>query len=168
MAAAALEHAPKIKHWWLTTYGVVTSFLPIAQKNIIPMKNVASKSMDTCTSQGDNGEGPVCNKKAEFVHVGLFVNQKPGQVKVMDVRVRPFCPGCLYTSMTKALSKVVDPEFFRKSETNREEADPDSLFVVSEKAQFLQFCIEEVVDYMETYDPDTLQQLNEQLLEDQQ
>jgi len=85
---------------------------------------------------------------------------------VMECRIRNFCPGCLYVSMTKALSKVMRPEFFRKSEQNADEADPDSIFIVSERAEYLQFCIQEVVAYMDANDPAALEALNERIIEE--
>jgi hypothetical protein len=164
MVAAVQEFAPKVGHWWITTYGVVASFLPIDQRKLLPARNVDKNDLK-CSTQSDRGDATACPNEAKYVSVGLFVNQK-APIKVMECRVRNFCPSCLYVSMTKALSKVMRPEFFRKSEQNADEADPDSIYIVSERAEYLQHCIQEVVGYMEINDPTALEALNERIMAD--
>jgi hypothetical protein len=162
IVTAVTAFAPKVGHWWITTYGVVASFLPISQRGFIPQRNLDKKDVK-CSTQSDQGDSTGCPNEAKYVTVGLFVNQKD-PIRVMECRVRTFCPGCLYVSMTKALSKVMRPEFFRKSEQNADEADPDSIYIVSERAEYLQFCIQEVVDFMEKNDPTALDALNERIM----
>ena len=162
MAQAALEFAPKIQNWWITTYGVLGSFLPISQRKLIPSRSL-DKLDSKCSTQTERADVASCPNEAQYISIGLFVNQKP-PIRVMECRVRNFCPSCLYVSMTKALSKVMRPEFFRKSEQNADEADPDSIYTVSERAEFLQYCIREVVAYMEANDPTALEALNEKIV----
>lgn len=161
---AVTTYAPKIGHWWITTYGVIASFLPIEQRNYIPQRNI-DKNDKKCSTQSERGDAGACPNEAKYVSIGLFVSQKE-PIRVMECRVRNFCPGCLYVSMTKALSKVMRPEFFRKSEQNQDEADPDSVYIVGERAEYLQYCIQEVVDYMEKNDPAALDALNERIMAD--
>jgi len=111
------------------------------------------------------GQGTACTNEAKYLSVGLFVSHKPPFV-IMEGRVRNFCPACLYVSMTMALSKVVHPEFYRKDDENEDETDVDSVWVVTERADYLQFCIQEVVAYMTKYDPDGLETLNAKIVED--
>ena len=162
IAEAAMVFAPKVRHWWITTYGIIATFLPIEQRKLIPARN-ADRADLKCSTQSDRGDTTACPNEAKYVSVGLFVSQKP-PIKILECRIRNFCPSCLYVSMTKALSKVMRPEFFRKSEQNQDEADPDSIYAVRERAEFLQYCIQEVVAYMEANDPGALDALNEKIM----
>jgi len=164
---AIRKFAPKVKHWWLTTYGVMATFLPIERRDFLPPKMVDTRLVRCSAMQepGSSSAATGCPNDAKYVSAGLFVSHK-APIVVMEGRVRNFCPSCLYVAMTKALSKVMHPEFFRKSEVNADEADADSIWVVSERAQYLQFCIQEVVAYMEKNDPVGLEALNEKIVAD--
>lgn len=161
MAQAAIKANPKIRHWWVTTYGCVATFLPISSRNVV--NGGTDDGEHGCTT--DTGNGETCPNKAEFITIGVFTNQK-SPVKVLDTRVRRFCPACLYRSMTKALSGVSRPEFFRKSNSEGNEPDPDSVYTVSERADFLQYCIQEIVEWLENNEPHTLEELNQEIMDD--
>lgn len=163
MVAAINNHVPNIQHWWVTVYGVVTSFIPTDKRRLLPAGCVNTGDFK-CTTQIEAGDSQNCPNEAKFTSIGFFVGMNKDPIPVIEARARNFCPACLYVSMTKALGKVMKPEFFRHSNQNSEEADPDALYIVSERAEYLQFCIQEVVAYMEEKDPAGLELLNEQIM----
>jgi len=163
MVKAVQDHVPNIQHWWVTVYGVVTSFIPVDKRRLLPSGTVNTGDLK-CTTQIESGDSQNCPNEAKFTSVGFFVGMNKDPIPIIEARARNFCPTCLYLCMTKALGEVMKPQFFRHSQKNSEEADPDALYIISERAEYLQFCIQEVDAYMEENDPEGLKLLNEQIM----
>jgi hypothetical protein len=166
MMDAMANYVPGIKHWWITVYGVVTSFIPVDKRKLLPAGSVNTGDFK-CTTQIEAGDSQDCPNPAKFTSIGFFLGMNKDPIPLVEARARNFCPACLYVSMTKALGKVMRPEFFRHSTQTSDEPDADALYIVSERAEYLQFCIQEVHAYMEENCPDELERLNALIMSEQ-
>lgn len=158
---AATKLFPELDEWWFSIHTCLVSMVPVERRLELLDGSLRGADAPTglqCALRDLDGE--MCGKPADFILVSLFII--PGTDKVGGKRLRYHCAECLYLGMSRAIAHMTGPDFFDASEDMPDgEEKADSMYLVAERAHFLQTQLPRVVTHLKEKNPELLAKLNE-------
>jgi hypothetical protein len=145
----ACEAVPDIDSWWINS--------PVSIDSMRRIKGTGHACKHKPAKPPNTVGG--CYNHAEFEIVTVFIVPSTGEVAT--VRSLAICSVCLYNSMSAALVHMTAPDFYDKVvKRNDDDDDPDSMYLIAERMDFLQYYMQEVVKVLRTERPDVFEEIN--------
>lgn len=152
---------PEVQSWWFGIHSVLQTVIPV---NAAPdIEGIDFTKIERCSMA--NRSGQLCNKKPDFYLIAAIVDPDHSD-KCGGARVRGMCSECLYLAMSTSLAGMTDPEFFEEASKVSDVDNPDWMYLVAERSNFLETHLPMVLEHLEENDPEALESLNQLIARD--